>query len=187
MPFSMTAIYLGSAIVGGGLLLLQMAMSLLGGEHDGGGGDVAHDFHAGDTADHGSGGMGFSFRAVVAFLTFFGIGGMGALQAGLGSLPTLAIALGAGSLAFWLIGLALSSFNKLRSSGNVDVHNAVGVEGKVYLTVPAGGAGEGAVTVAVQGRIQQFKAITKGRELKTGALCRVVAVRSSDTLEIESV
>jgi hypothetical protein len=179
----MQAIYLGSAIVGGGLLLLQMAMSLLGGEHDAGG---DHELHAGDL-EHESGGMGFSFRAVVAFLTFFGIGGMASLSAGLSTTSTLAIAVGCGSLAFWLIGLALRSFNKLRASGNVDIGNAVGAEAKVYLTVPAGGSGEGSITLTIQGRIQQFKALTKGRELKTGALCRVVAVRSSDTLEIESV
>jgi hypothetical protein len=33
----------------------------------------------------------------------------------------------------------------------------------------------------------QYKAITRGRELKTGALCKVVAVASSDTLEVESL
>ena len=188
MTISMQAIYLGSAIVGGGLLLLQMAMSLLGGDHDGDVGadtDVGHDFSAGD-AEHGGGGLGFSFRAVVAFLAFFGIGGMACVQAGFGALPTLGVALLSGGTAFVLIGVALKQFNRLRGSGNVDIANALGAEGKIYLTVPAGG-GEGAVTIAIQGRTMQFKAITKGRELKTGALCRVVAIRSSDTLEVESV
>lgn len=188
MSITMQSIYLGSALVGGGLLLLQMAMSLLGGGHDG---DVTPetDLSAdlGADVDHGGGGIGFSFRAVVAFLTFFGIGGMACVKAGFSMLPTLGVALLSGSLAFWLIGLALSAFRHLRSSGNLDIRNAVGVEGKVYLSVPAGGTGEGAVTIEIQGRSLQFKALTKGRELKTGALCRVLAVRSGDTLEVESV
>jgi hypothetical protein len=78
-------------------------------------------------------------------------------------------------------------FDRLRASGTVDINNAVGVEGKVYLTIPGSAGGEGAVTIAIQGRTMQFKAITKGVELKTGALCRVAAVRSNDTLEVESV
>jgi hypothetical protein len=179
----MKLVYLVAALGGGGLLLIQIALSMFGVDHDA---DFDHDLggHEGG-GEHGSGGLSFSFRAIVAFLAFFGIGGMAALQGGLTTVPTLAIAVGSGVAAFWLVSFALMQFGKLRSSGNVDIRNAVGTEGKVYLAIPEKGGGEGAVTVAIQGRSMQFKAITRGKGLRTGALCRVSAVRSADTLEVE--
>ena len=64
---------------------------------------------------------------------------------------------------------------------------ALGAQARVYLAVPAEKSGTGTVTVPIQGRTMQFKAITRGREIKTGALCKVVSVASSDTLEVESL
>ena len=182
----MHLVYLISAIVGGALLLLQIVLSLFGADHDVDAGhlDVGHL----EVEHDGSGGAGgLSFRAVVAFLAFFGITGLACLHAGLTGGVTLLIAFAAGSLSFWLTGLALVQFARLRSSGTVDVKNAVGVEGKVYLTIPSAKSGEGAVTIPIQGRTMQYRAITSGSELKTGALCRVRAVHAQDTLEVEAL
>lgn len=185
----MKLVYLVAALGGGGLLLIQIVLSMFGADHDA---DFDHEVggHDGGGSEGGaehSGGLSFSFRAIVAFLAFFGIGGMAALQGGLSTVPTLAIAVGSGVSAFWLVSFALMQFGKLRSSGNVDIRNAVGSEGKVYLAIPGQSGGEGAVTIAIQGRSMQFKAITKGAELRTGSLCRVAAVRSADTLEVEAL
>jgi ABC-type transport system involved in cytochrome c biogenesis permease subunit len=177
MP-GMHTFYLWSAMIGGGLLVLQLLLTLVGGDSDVDGevdGDVGAD------------GVGLSFRTAVAFMTFFGLGGMMSLNAGLAPLLSLALACLAGAVAFWLVGLAMFQISRLRSSGNVDVANAVGAEGKVYLKVPAERAGEGRVTIPIQGRTMQFRAITRGPELPTGCLCRVVAVHAGDTLEIEPV
>lgn len=174
---SMPTIYLGCAIVGGVLLILQMLMALFGGD-----GDLD-----GDTPDDFGDGPGIGFRTVVAFITFFGIAGMAARAQGFGPTVTLLLAVVAGGVAFWLVGLLMYQLYRLRSSGTVDINNAVGIEAKVYLSVPADSSGEGRVTVPVQGRKQQYKAITKGPEIATGQLCRVVAVHASDTLEVESI
>ena len=173
-------IFLGSAAVGGLLLLVQVVLSLLGGDADG---DVPDgvDGHADVLESQGT----VSFRTVVAFLTFFGIGGMAADSAGLGPMASSLLAVLSGSLAFWLMALALAQLHRLRSSGNVDVKNAFGVEGKVYLTIPAERSGVGRVTLPIQGRTNQFLAITRGRRLETGALCRVVAIHAGDTVEVE--
>jgi len=173
---SMPTIYLGYAIVGGVLLIIQTVMALLGGDGD----------MDGDTADDIDG-PGIGFRTVVAFITFFGIAGMAARAQGFSPTVTLLLAVVAGGVAFWLVGLAMYQLYRLRSSGTVDINNAVGVEAKVYLSVPANRSGEGRVTVPLQGRTQQYKAITKGPEIATGQLCKVVAVHASDTLEVESV
>ncbi len=177
---SLSLVYLGSAAVGGFLLVIQVVMSLLGGDSDG---DVPHDVDGHLDAADGQGAV--SFRTVVAFLTFFGIGGMAADTAKLGPVASAAIALASGSLAFWLMALALAQLHRLRSSGNVDIQNAIGTEGKVYLTIPAERSGVGRVTLPIQGRTAQFLAITRGRRLETGSLCRVIGVHGGDTLDVE--
>ncbi len=172
----MYTLYMWSALIGGGLLVLQLLLTLLGGDSDVDG-----------EADVGADGAGLSFRTAVAFLTFFGLGGMIGLNAGLSPAFSLALACLAGAVAFWLVGLAMYQVSRLRSEGNVDINNAVGVEAKVYLKIPAERGGEGRVTVPIQGRTMQYRAITGGAELQTGALCRVVAVHAGSTLEVESI
>ncbi len=179
MPFSLSMIFLVAAIGGGGLLVLQIVATLMGGH-----GDVDGD--VGDLHEHGDGGGPLSFRTIIAFVTFFGIGGKAALAAGLSPAGALGSAVVAGSVAFWLVGLALVQLSRLRSSGNVEIQNALGVEGRVYLSIPAARAGTGAVTVAIQGRTVQYKAVTRGTALATGQLCKVVAVHAGDTLEVEA-
>ena len=174
----MYTFYFWSAVVGGGLLVLQLLLTLLGGDSEVDG-EV--------DADVGADGVGLSFRTAVAFLTFFGLAGMMGLNAGLAPWLTLLLAVLAGGVAFWVVGLAMYQISRLRSSGNVDIANAVGVEGKVYLRIPAERGGEGRVTIPIQGRTMQFKALTRGPALETGALCRVLAVHAGDTLEVEAV
>ncbi len=178
--FSMYTIFFWSAAVGGGLLVISLLLTLLGGDSDA---DAEVDLD-GD-ADLGGGGL--SFRTVVAFLTFFGLTGMLGLKLGWSELVSLGVAILAGGTAFWLVGLAMYQLYRLRSSGNVDIKNAVGVEGVVYLRIPAERSGTGTVTVPIQGRTMQYKAVTTGPEMKTSELCRVVAVHAGDTLEVETV
>lgn len=178
--FSMYAIYFWSAAVGGGLLVISLLLTMIGGDADA---DVDGDV---DLDGDPSGG-GLSFRTAVAFLTFFGLTGMLGLSLGWSQIVSLGVAILAGGAAFWLVGLAMFQLYKLRSSGNVDINNAVGVEAKVYLKIPAERSGTGTVTVPIQGRTMQYKAVTKGEEIKTGEFCRVVAVHAGDTLEVEAV
>jgi hypothetical protein len=176
MPLTLQTIYLGAAVAGGFLLLVQLALALLGGD-----GDADVD---GPDAEHPEG-HGISFRTVVAFVTFFGIGGMAARGFGAGAWSGLLIALACGALAFWLVGLAMLQLSRLRSSGNVDPRNAIGAQAKVYLTIPGLDGGDGRVTVPVQGRSMQFRAVTRGPQIPTGRFCKVVGVRGEDTLEVE--
>jgi hypothetical protein len=179
---SMYLIYFWSAAVGGGLLVISLLLTLLGGDADA---DVDVDVDADLDGDVAGGGL--SFRTVVAFLTFFGLTGMLGLKLGWSEVLSLGVAVLAGGCAFWLVGLAMLQLHRLRSSGNVDINNAVGVEGKVYLKIPPERSGTGTVTVPIQGRTMQYKAVTKGAEIKTGEFCRVIAVHAGDTLEVEAV
>lgn len=181
-------VYLICAVVGGTLLVVQTILMAIGGHHDG---DMSTDADGVD-ATHADGGVGhdmgmlkwLSIKAVVAALTFFGLGGLASQKAGLGSYTGLAISLAAGAGAVFAVASLMAGLSRLQSKGNLDLRNAVGAVGKVYLRVPAGKGGVGKVTLEVQGRFVEVEAVTAGPEIPTGSPIRVVAVPSPDTLEV---
>ena len=59
--------------------------------------------------------------------------------------PVLVIALGAGAAAMFVVAWLMRLLYNLHAEGNVRIEQAVGMPGKVYLTIPApptGGAAE---------------------------------------------
>lgn len=125
-----------------------------------------------------------SFKTLVAFATFFGLGGLASLRGGLENLPALFVALGAGSVALYLVAYLMKSLSRLQSRGNVSLANAIGLVGKVYLRVPGERSGVGKVHVVVQGRLVECRATTAGPEIPTGAQARVISVAGPNTLEV---
>ena len=182
-------VYLVCAVVGGTLLVLQTILIAVGGHHDG---DMGPDTVDGTHGDMGQGhDAGFfkwlSLKTVVASLTFFGLGGLAAAKAGLTPWLGLAMSVAAGTAAIFVVGFLMASMTKLQSAGNVDLKNAVGLAGKVYLRVPASRAGNGKVTIEVQGRSVEAEAVTSGPELSTGAAIRVVALTAPNLLEVAAL
>ncbi len=188
----METIYFISAIVGGSILVLQVILILVGasGAHaDTGGGhfDVHDHVDVHPDVDGDASSAFFkvlSLKTLVAFFTFFGLSGMACTHSGVGSGLTLAISLASGSAALYIVAWMMAGMAKLESSGNLDLRNAVGIAGKVYLTIPAAHSGRGKVTVAVQGRTVEAKATTGGGSLTTGTMIKVIGVPAPDTLEV---
>src|SRR5205814_10731956 len=96
----------------------------------------------------------------------------------------LAISVVCGGAAVFLVASMMAAMSRLQSKGNLDLRNAVGAVGKVYLRVPAGRGGVGKVTLEVQGRYVEVEAVTAGPAIATGSPIRVVAVPAPDTLEV---
>jgi membrane protein implicated in regulation of membrane protease activity len=192
----MANVYFYAAVVGGTLLVLQTLLLIFGGVgHDM---DTGADGHFGDLhdggldhggVDHGHAHAAFlkllSLKAVVGFATFFGLTGLGGSAAGWTPTGTLAAALAAGLVALYLLAWMMSALHRLQSSGSLNLKNAVGKQAKVYLRVPGGRRGTGRVTLAVQGRMVECKAVTGGAEIPTGAPVRVVAFETAGTLAVE--
>jgi hypothetical protein len=196
-------IYLVSACIGGTLVVCQFLMGLVGfGDHGGhdlasGEHDVGHDFgheagHDGehDHHDHHSTSWFFTMlgiRTVAAALTFFGLAGLAGTSKGLEPPLALAVAIAAGAGAFTLVGMLLRGMRKLQADGTVRVDRALGKVGTVYLRVPGRKAGTGKVVLNLQNRTVEFQAQTAADELPTGSRAIVVAVISSDTVEVAPV
>ena len=85
-----------------------------------------------------------------------------------------------------LIAFLIRAAMRLQSDGTIDIRNALGQSGTVYLTVPANRSGRGKVNVTVQGTYSEFDAVTDSdTPLSTGCEVIVIGISSKDTLIIK--
>ena len=119
-------------------------------------------------------------RGVVAFLAICGWVGVAALDMGAGPILSSVLAVVAGLAAMILVAVALRFSLKLQQSGNLDLKNAVGLTGEVYVPIPRGGKGK--VTLTVQDRFLELDAVCSERDLSTGEAVKVTGITSSHTL-----
>ena len=176
----MQTFFLTCAILGGGILIVQLVLGLLGIAHIG----ADHDTHVHHAEDAAAGLNLLSVRALCAGLGFFGIGGMAGLATGFGLLAALplGIVLGFGAM----LGTALITrwMLTMEDDGSVSIHGAVGTTGTVYLTIPGGRAGTGKVLLTLQNRTVEYQAVTSQGALPTGASILVVDVVGPDTVDV---
>ena len=122
----------------------------------------------------------FTLRNGITFLMGFSWGGLMAYEWGL-SHPFAAAFIGSivGTVFVAANLVLLFALSKIKNSGNLNLDNAIDEEGRVSLTVPAGRTGVGKVTVAVQGRLKEFHAVTDGAELSRNTPVVVLEVLGS--------
>ena len=167
------------------ILIIQTIMVLIGFGDGGDGGDVdADDVLDGDTDD---GGLGlFSVRGVVSMLCMMGWSGVALLETALPMVVSLMIAFVIGVVTLFGMALLMKAVYRLQSSGNIDVGNAIGKIGQVYIPIPAGGLAGGKVTITVQEKLIECEAISVGdTALATGSYVRVTAVSEGGVLVVE--
>ena len=122
-------------------------------------------------------------RGVVAFLTLFGWSGLWLSQLGLHPLLAAFLAIQIGVIGMVGVALILRSALRLQYDGTLDLRNAVGLAGTVYLTVPARRGGCGKVNVLVQEQLREFEAVTEEAEpIPTGEKVLVTGLAGEDTL-----
>jgi membrane protein implicated in regulation of membrane protease activity len=206
---SLAGLFLLLAVVGGTVLIVQFVLTLvgLGGDHGldvshdvphDFAGDVGHDVHAGGA--HGAEGEGhdaaghhgsswlfaaISFRTLVAAATFFGLAGLAADSAGQSVGVQLLLATAAGLGAMYGVHWMIRTMGRLGEDGTVRIHHALGMEGTVYIPIPAAKAQAGKIQLKVQNRLVEYEAVTSHTErLATGTKVRVVRIAGT-TLEVE--
>jgi len=171
--------------------IVMMAMGLDGVADDAPDiGDIGDDIEMGDeyVDTHQLSTMFFgvlSFRSIIAFIAFFGMGGHIGLSMDLPSVFIFGIALGMGVVAMVIVAWMMKMMYELRSEGNIEIINCIGVVGIVYLKIPGNRSGVGKVTVSVQNRSMEYQAVTAGDELASGARVVVSGISDGSTLEVE--
>lgn len=179
-------VFLLCAVGGGGAFVVWMVLQFVGADLDTDV-DVEADIDFGASQGSGSADLSFtllSFQGLSSFFTIFGLVGLAAHREGeLNSFWSVAVASLAGMAMTWLVGRLFSGFNRLQSSGTLDMQSAVGQEATIYLTVPE--SGEGKVQLTIQGRFQVLPAVAQGGErLESGTRVLVVRVNDEGTLVV---
>jgi len=126
-------------------------------------------------------------RGLVAFFAVGGWAGIALIDwnvpVALAAVLALLFGLGGLFLVAWLFKVML----RLQSAGNLDIRNAVGSVGRVYLTVPGGGRFSGKVTLLLQERTVELEALTdEPQPILTGSEVKVTGIRGSQIV-VESL
>ncbi len=203
MPSGMDKFFWVLAVGGTTIFALKTITLLLTGHGAGDGadvghGDLGHGGHGGpghdgqtghadsaQSAGHGSS-WAFQFFTVQSLAVF----AMGAGWMGLAAQEFFARSEAEALAAAVLFGVALAALlikllmkmRGLETSGTLNVRNAVGSTGVVYLTVPPEGAGQ--VEIVLQGRLVTWDAVSAAAPVPTGARVVVDSIDAAGRLVV---
>lgn len=128
----------------------------------------------------------FTFRGIVAFFVIFGWVGVVMESFAVHLAITIPIAALCGFAMMLGIAFLLRFVMRLRNSGTADNRNAIGVAGKVYLTIPPSRTGEGKVNIMLQGAYVERNAVTDEAEsIPTGSEIIVVGISGQTSLVVK--
>jgi membrane protein implicated in regulation of membrane protease activity len=176
-------VFLFCALVGGIIFVIRMILMVIGlSDHDVHDGGLDHgDAHVDSDASFKL----FSLHGLTCFFMMFGLVGLGlSRQFWVPDIIAAAVGTIAGLFTFWIIARLFSSMTKLQSDGTLKLSNAIGQQGRVYLTIPPEGSGQ--VQVSFQGRLMIYDAISANKEeIKTGDQIVVIDITGGNTLVVE--
>lgn len=181
-------ITLGASLI----FIIQSILTFIGADGADGGIDADFDTDlSGDIqdADLGAGGSNlYTFRNFVNFFLGFGWSAVLLSEKIQSSALLMVISIAVGILLVFLVMYLFRWLSSMQQSGTINVFTqAAGCQGKVYLTIPGGRAGEGKVQISINNSIREYDAVTDGDTLPTGTAIKVVEVVDSGTLLVESL
>jgi hypothetical protein len=159
------------------LLVVQLLLTALGF----GDADVVDDFDVDSTNV-------ISFRSLTGFFGGFGWAGVVLLENDFSLTVAILGGLVVGGGFMMSFAYLMRIFYSLRESGNIDLRNAIGHVGTVYVSIPPSGSGSGQVRVMVQGRLQVLEATTTAADrIPSEHRVRITEVVDAATLMVEPV
>jgi hypothetical protein len=173
----MTTFFLVCAVLGGGVLLLQLVLGLLGVDHH-------HELGGVHGHDMAEGLNLLSVRALSAGVGFFGIAGLAFHARNWAPWLALPLALAVGGLATVGVAVVMRGLLRLEDDGMVRVQDAVGQSARVYVGIPGARKGAGKVLMTLQNRTVELQAVTAQGDLPTGTEVTVIDVVGPDTVEV---
>ena len=162
--------FAASALVGGILFVLYFFLLMIGG--------IATDIFDGLFGIDVDMGADASFKAltfqgIMAFLMFFGLAGLYVTKSGGGPSPAILAGAIAGGASMYFTGKLFELFVNLQQDGTVELSEAIGAKGQVYLRITDEGVGQ--VTVEVNEAQRTFNAKSEdGTGIATGDFIEVV-------------
>lgn len=176
-------IYWSISIVASIFFIIQLIMTFIGADSDVDM-DLSTDMDV--EMDHGIGFQFFTLKNLLGFFTLFGWTGLGCLDMGLDLFPTLAISSASGLIMMTIMATIFYFMSNMTDSGTINVKNAIGQTGTVYLMIPAKRGAVGKVNLEIQGRNMEMNAITDDEtEIPTGAVVMVSQVVNNSLLLVK--
>ena len=171
-------IYLAFAIVGSVIFTIQSILFFFGvGDMSDADADV--DIDGDGVADFAEGGTSFigdfkifSLRAIVAFITFFGWGGVIAHKQGYSEWAVFASGIACGLTMMLIVAAVFYVMLKMQHSGNIEAKDIIGCTGTVYMKIPKGRTANGKVTVVLNGCTKEITAVAD-EDIPRGASVKV--------------
>lgn len=110
----------------------------------------------------------FTFQGIIAFIMMFGLVGLALSRSDQGDMMALFAGTVAGGASMWSMGKLFQAFHSVQSSGNMNIENAIGQDGTVYMRIKPGEVGQ--IQVTIQGAMRTLDAIASDSSLhlKTG-------------------
>ncbi|MBN1253339.1 MAG: hypothetical protein JXR51_03630 [Bacteroidales bacterium] len=165
------------------IFLIQLIMTFIGG-------DVDHDMDGDmdNDLDHDIGFHLITFKNMIAFFTLFAWSGLASIEGGLSVIFTIVISTVSGVIMMIIMAGLFYYISKFTQSGTMDMNNAIGQTGDVYLSIPSKKTGLGKVQVNVQGQLRTLDAMTEDTEdIKTNSIIEVVEIISGNVLLVKRV
>jgi len=185
------------AIVGSTLVVVQFVAALFGfGGSDLDSADASDIDVVGDAESGSSGGLdggvsflkALSFRTLSAGVAFWGFGGLTAESLGLGTVPTLGVAIFGGFAAIIVVYYLLRALSSFNHNGAIRTDSALDSVGSVYVRIPAKRGGIGKVIITQQERTMEYDALTdEENDLLLGTPIRVTSIVSSSQVLVATI
>ena len=173
------------ALLGSGLFVIMMLVTFITG---GGDMDVDGDFNGDVDMDADGGFSFFTIKNLIAFFTIFGWSGIAALENDLAKLYVILIATVCGLIMMFIMAGLFYLISRLHDSGTLEIKNAIGNIGEVYLTIGESRSSIGKVNVRIQGALRELEALTDDEApLKTGSVIEVIDVTNNGILIVQKL
>jgi len=177
--------YWACAIVGSVIIGVFALLTIVGGGVDV---DMIADATVFQADDGGVGFQFFTIKGAFGFVTVFGWTGVSCLDSGYSSQSTFLISFAAGLAMMFATALLFHWFQKLTEQGTLNVKNAIGKTGTVYIPIGKNRSNFGKIHLNFQGGLHELAAITNDIEdLKTGTLVKVLQIVSEELILVEKI
>lgn len=170
------------------VFIIQLALSFSGMDNDVDIGDDI-DFDADGDTDGGFDGTFrlFTVKNFITFFTVFGWTGITLYNLGINKTMTTILSTISGIIIMCVVASLFYFITRLAESGTLNLKNAIGKTGEVYIPIPAKQNGIGKVHITIQGAIRELDAMTTGKSISTGKMVEVDSISSNNILVVKEI
>ncbi len=129
----------------------------------------------------------FTVKNFIIFFTVFGWSGITLYNSGANQFVTVLVSALIGIIVMLVIAGLFYFITRLAESGNIDIKQAVGSTGQVYIPIPANQKGKGKIHVTFKGSFLEADAVTKGKALQTGESVKIVETTANNIFIVEKI